>query len=38
MELISYGEVERMWKNVIISYLEIIFRHLPRGAEKNHSN
>jgi hypothetical protein len=26
MELVSYGEVERMWKEAVISYLKVLFR------------
>jgi hypothetical protein len=28
---------QRMWKEVVINYFEVRFRHLPREAEKNNA-
>ena len=32
------NELERMWKEDVIAYREILFQHLPGETEENHEN
>jgi beta-lactamase class D len=29
------NKLKSMWKEVVVNYFEVVFRHLPREAEEN---
>ena len=31
-------QLERMWKELVVAYLETLFVHLPEGSEENNKN
>jgi hypothetical protein len=35
---IVYTELERIWKETLVIWLELLPRHLPGGTETNHGN
>jgi hypothetical protein len=31
-------DLERMWKEAVVAWFEVLCRHLPGGTEENHQN
>jgi hypothetical protein len=36
--MLANDELERIWKEVVVTYFKVIFRHLPGETEGNHEN
>jgi hypothetical protein len=32
------GELESIWKEDVVEYIEVLSQHLPGGSYKNHEN
>jgi hypothetical protein len=36
--MIVFVELERVWKEMVMTYLKVLSQHLPGGTEENHEN
>jgi hypothetical protein len=32
------NELQRMWKEAVMTYFKVLFQHLPRRTEENYKN